>query len=105
MNFMQLHLRDAATALLPAMVPPAPALRREWHMPCSTGRRHRSLPMDTRFDPARYVEEAAPLMGITLDPAHKPGIVENMARLAAMADLVMGFPLPEETELGPVFRP
>jgi hypothetical protein len=59
----------------------------------------------TRFDPVRYVEEAAPLLRIPLDPQHKPGIVENMARLAVMADLVMSFPLDGETELAPVFRP
>jgi hypothetical protein len=59
----------------------------------------------SRFDPARYVEEAARLIDLPLDDAHRPGVVENMARLAAMAELVMGFPLAEEVELGPVFRP
>jgi hypothetical protein len=58
-----------------------------------------------QFDAAAYLDEAANLMDLPLDPAHRPGVIENMARLAAMADLVMQFGLPEDTELGPVFRP
>jgi hypothetical protein len=58
-----------------------------------------------QFDPAAYVDEAAALLGLPLAPAHRQGVIENMARLAAMAELVMEFNLPEDTELGPVFRP
>jgi hypothetical protein len=58
-----------------------------------------------RFDPVRYVEEAAALLDLPLAADHKPGVVANMVRLAAMAELVMSFPLDEATEAAPVFRP
>ena len=56
------------------------------------------------FDPAAYIEEAAALLDLVIAPEHRPGVVENMARLRTMAELVMSLKLPEETELGPVFR-
>jgi len=52
-----------------------------------------------------YVDAAAKLVGLTLDPAHRPGVVLNLGRIAQMAALVMAFPLPEETEPAPVFEP
>ena len=59
----------------------------------------------TAFDPAAYVDQAAALLDLPLTPAHRPGVIENMARLAALAALVTSFALPEEVEPGPVFRP
>jgi hypothetical protein len=52
-----------------------------------------------------YVDAAAKLVGLPLDPAHRPGVVQNLGRIAQMAALVMAFPLPEETEPAPVFEP
>ena len=52
-----------------------------------------------------YVDAAAALIGLPLDPAHRPGVVLNLERIAQMAALVNGFPLPDETEPAPVFRP
>jgi hypothetical protein len=52
-----------------------------------------------------YVDAAAALIGLPLDPAHRPGVVLNLARIAQMAALVMEFSLPDETEPAPVFRP
>jgi len=52
-----------------------------------------------------YVDAAAKLVGLPLDPAHRPGVVLNLSRIAQMAALVMAFPLPEETEPAPVFEP
>jgi hypothetical protein len=59
---------------------------------------------DHPFDAATYVDAAAALMGLPLDPAHRPGVILNLERIAEMAGLVMEFPLPEETEPAPVFR-
>jgi hypothetical protein len=61
--------------------------------------------MDMPPDVAAYVYAAAGLIGLPLDPAHRPGVVLNFERLARMAKLVMEFPLPDETEPAPVFHP
>jgi len=57
------------------------------------------------FDAEAYVDAAAALIGLRIDPAHRPGVIVNFERLAQMAALVMEFPLPDETEPAPVFRP
>jgi hypothetical protein len=60
---------------------------------------------DHPFDVAAYVDAAASLTGLPIDPAHRPGVVLNIERIAEMAALVMAFPLPDDTEPAPVFRP
>jgi hypothetical protein len=57
------------------------------------------------FDAEAYVDAAARLIGLPIEPAHRPGVVLNFERIAQMAALVMEFPLPEETEPAPVFEP
>jgi hypothetical protein len=57
------------------------------------------------FDSEAYVDAAAALIGLTIDPAHRPGVVVNLERIAQMAALVMEFPQPDEAEPAPVFRP
>jgi hypothetical protein len=60
---------------------------------------------DGSFDAARYMDAAAAALALPIAPEHRPGVVANLERLAAMAALVMEFPLPDETEAAPVFRP
>jgi hypothetical protein len=60
---------------------------------------------DPPFDAAAYVDAVALLVGLSLDPAHRPGVILNLERIAEMAGLVMAFPLPDDTEPAPVFRP
>ena len=57
------------------------------------------------FDPDAYIEAASALVGLPLDPAHRPAFALNLLRIAEMAALVMEFPLPDETEPAPVFSP
>ena len=57
------------------------------------------------FDAEAYVIAAAQLVGLGLDPAHRPGVVLNFARIAQMAALFMEFPLPDDTEPAPIFTP
>jgi hypothetical protein len=45
------------------------------------------------------------LIGLPIDPAHRPGVIVNLERIAQMAMLVMEFPLPDEAEPASVFRP
>lgn len=52
-----------------------------------------------------WVEQMAQIIDLPLQPAHRPGVVENMARLQAIAQLVMDFPLPEDSEISSVFHP
>jgi hypothetical protein len=61
--------------------------------------------MDEAFDAAIYVDAAASLIGLPLDPAHRPGVILNLQRIAQMAALVGEFPLADETEPAAVFRP
>ena len=60
---------------------------------------------DGEFAAEAYVDAAARFVGLPLDPAHRPGVVLNIARIAQMAALFMEFPLPDETEPAPVFQP
>ena len=57
------------------------------------------------FDGKAYVEAAAQLVGLSLDPTSLPGVILNIERIAEMAGLVMDFRLPDDTEPAPVFKP
>ncbi|MEM9450109.1 MAG: DUF4089 domain-containing protein [Cyanobacteria bacterium P01_E01_bin.6] len=61
--------------------------------------------MTSLFDAEAYVDQASRLCGLTIAPDHYPGVVENIATLAQVADLVMSFPLPETIEPAPTFEP
>ncbi len=56
------------------------------------------------FDAGTYVDAAAAALDLPIAPEHRPGVVLNLERLAAMARLVMEFPLADEIEPAPVFR-
>ena len=56
-------------------------------------------------DIAAYVDSAAEVIGLTLDPAHRPGVILNFGRIAEMAALVIEFPLPDDCEPAPVYVP
>lgn len=58
-----------------------------------------------KVDPAEYVDKMALLLELPLAAEHRPGVVENFARIEAIAQLVLEFPLPEEIEAAPIFEP
>jgi hypothetical protein len=60
---------------------------------------------DHPLDAEAYVDAAAALIGLPIDPAYRPGVVVNLERIAQMAALIMEFALPDEAEPAPVFRP
>ena len=60
---------------------------------------------DRPFDAETYVDAAAALIGLPIHPEHRSGVVLNLERIAQMAALVMDFPLLDEAEPAPVFRP
>ena len=52
-----------------------------------------------------YVDETAKRVGLPIAAEHRPGVIQFTAGLLAMAALVMEFPLSDDVEVGPVFRP
>lgn len=56
------------------------------------------------FEPETYAAAAAPLLGIALDPAWIGPVTANLRVLAAAAELVTAFALPDETEAAPRFE-
>lgn len=53
----------------------------------------------------RYVEQMSELLNLPIAPEYRPGVVKNLATIAAIAQLVTEFPLPDEIEAAPVFEP
>ena len=60
---------------------------------------------DRSFDAQRYIDGAAAALALAIAAAHRAGVLANFERLADAARLIMEFPLPDETEAAPVFRP
>ena len=56
-----------------------------------------------KFD--EYLDAAAAALRLPIAAAHRPGVLLNLERLAAMAELVEGATLDREAEPAPVFRP
>jgi len=52
-----------------------------------------------------FVDQAAAIVRLPLPAEYHPNVVENFARITAIADLVLEFPLPEDIEIAPVFAP
>ena len=61
--------------------------------------------MSNAFNPAEYVEQMAVVLDLPIAPEHQLGVVENFARIQAIAQLVNEFPLPDRIEVAPVFEP
>jgi hypothetical protein len=53
----------------------------------------------------QYVEQTAQLLDLPVAPEYRESVVENFAKIAAIANLVIDFPLPENIEPAPVFEP
>ncbi len=57
------------------------------------------------FDPEAVIDAMAPLLGLAIAPEYRPGIATNLAVTAALAALVLEFPLDDHAEPAPVFHP
>ena len=57
------------------------------------------------FDPDAVIDAMAPLLGIPVDPAFRPGIVANLELIALLAALLDEAPLDEREEPAAVYRP
>jgi Protein of unknown function (DUF3225)/Protein of unknown function (DUF4089) len=52
---------------------------------------------------SEYAEHLASTVGLTLDPAHRPGVAANLARTAALAAPLLSFRLSDDAEPASVF--
>jgi len=57
------------------------------------------------FDARAYMEIAAAVLGLSLDDAWKPGIIDNLERSAQIAQAFLDFPLPDDVEPASRFEP
>lgn len=55
--------------------------------------------------PPSLIDALAASLGVTLDPAWRPGVQANYDISLRLATLVAEFPLDDLAELAPVFRP
>jgi hypothetical protein len=59
----------------------------------------------SQSDHGPAVDRIAATIGLDIAEAHRPGVVDNFARIATQASLVMAFALPEDVEIGQIFVP
>lgn len=52
----------------------------------------------------KYVDDAAELINLPIDPEYRPGVIANLEQIAAIAQLVIEFPLTDEIEIAPIFE-
>jgi Protein of unknown function (DUF4089) len=56
-------------------------------------------------DVSEYVDRAAAIAGLEIAPEHRAGVIEHLAGTLALAATIMEFPLDDDVEPAPVFRP
>lgn len=54
---------------------------------------------------AGYADRTAAAISLPLAAAHRPGVVQNLERAAAIAAPLMAYPLPSGVDFAPVFTP
>ena len=57
------------------------------------------------FDPETVIDAMAPLLRLAIAPEYRSGIATNLAVTAALAVLVLDFPLDDHAEPAAVFTP
>jgi hypothetical protein len=57
------------------------------------------------FDPGAYAKQAAAAIGLSLHPAHLPGITMNLALAKRMAGLIEQMKITPADEAAPVYVP
>lgn len=64
--------------------------------------RHQPLTTD---QVAAYVDAASTASNLPIPAPYRAGVITNLERLLELGDQVMSFPLPDDTEVAPVFQP
>ncbi len=57
------------------------------------------------LDAEAWIDATAPVLRLTVDPAWRPSVAANLARMAELAELVLSFPLADDEDQAPVYRP
>jgi hypothetical protein len=52
-----------------------------------------------------YVEAVSSTIGLEVSAENRAGVIENLDRIAMIAEFLMRFPLDQDVEVAPVFRP
>lgn len=76
--------------------------RKFWHGGCCLSAMRKPT---TSLDPDAWIDATAPALGLAIDPAWRPGVAANLARMAELAELVIAFPLADDEDAAPVYRP
>ncbi|PZV08812.1 MAG: DUF4089 domain-containing protein [Leptolyngbya sp.] len=56
-------------------------------------------------DLSSFVDQAALLIGLPIPAEYRQAVIDNFERIAAIAQIVTEFPLPDDIEIAPVFEP
>ena len=59
----------------------------------------------TKDEIAAYVDAAAKLIGLPIDPAYREQVIANLERGRQIASLALAEPLADDLAAAPVFRP
>lgn len=60
---------------------------------------------ESEHDLSTFIDQTAVLIGLPIPAEYRQGVIDNFERIATIAQLVTGFPLPEDIEIAPVFEP
>lgn len=61
--------------------------------------------MSKEFDAEVFLDATAAAMNLSIDPAWRPAVLDNLVRSRQIAQAVLNFPLPDEVEPASVFKP
>ncbi len=61
--------------------------------------------MASQPDVAQYVDQMAHMINLPLPPEYRESVIENYARIQPIAQLMLEFPLPADTDIAPYFQP
>ena len=59
----------------------------------------------SQFDGATYVDQASALVGLSIPPSLRSGVIANFEHIQQIAQPVMEFALPETVESAATFEP
>lgn len=60
-------------------------------------------PADTPFDAEAFIDAAAPMLGLNITPAQRPGVALHLATTMRIAAVFMDVELSDDAEPSPVF--
>jgi hypothetical protein len=77
-----------------------PSMRKQ---PARTSKAFRRRSTRQSNSPLEFIDAAARVLDLTIEPAWKPAVAANLEATLRLAALVMDFPLPDDAEPAAVF--